>query len=111
MPPIRTDLDAALDAWDARSEQRRRGRIRDGVFAAHRARALADRRTSALAKVRLTFRVDGLTVDELAERSTVSARTIKRAEAHEPISDASWVRLARALEVHRARIDPSYVSA
>jgi hypothetical protein len=109
---IITDLDAAMDAWDARTdpEARRRGRIRDSVFAGHRARALANPRITNLQRVRLNFRGEGLTVEQLSERSTVSPRVIRRAEAREPISDASWLRLSRALDVQRSVIDPGYVS-
>lgn len=109
MTPIITDLDAALDSWDHQINGRGRNRMRDGVFNARRARALANPSTHPLRRRRLTFRGDGLTVDELAERSTVSARTIKRAEAGESVSDVSWIRLARALEVRRAVIDPRHI--
>jgi hypothetical protein len=111
MTPIQTELDAALDAWDARTDRRRRQRIRDAVFNGHRARALADPRTHPLQRVRLMFRGEGLTVDELSERSTVAPRTIRRLEAGEADgSDLTWLRLSRALDVRRATIDPSFVA-
>jgi hypothetical protein len=113
--PILTELDAALDRWDHRladADERRRGRIRDAVYNGHRARALANPRTPPLQRIRLNFRGDGLTVEELSERSTVSVRTIRGLEAGDRDgSDLTWLRLARALDVPRHRIDPSFVKA
>ncbi|PTL55517.1 hypothetical protein [Paraconexibacter algicola] len=104
-------LSAAMDAWDAKNGEGKRSRrsMRDAAFLALRAKALANPRTSNLARVRLTFRGDGLTIAEAASRALVSERTWKRAEAGEGVDDLSWARIARALECDRATIDPTHI--
>ncbi len=107
MPAILTDLDRALDRHDALSDREKRSRR---AFQAHRRKALVDETTHPLRKTRLTFRGDGLTVAELSERSTVSESLIRAIEAGGPASDATFVRLMRALDVDdRSRIDKHWI--
>ena len=112
MSAIVTELDRLLDEHDsrARASERRRNLSR-GVYESHRRRALADYASlHPLKRRRLTFRHDGLTVEELADRALVAASTIRALENGEPGSDSTWNRLARALDVRRAGIDPSWIA-
>jgi DNA-binding XRE family transcriptional regulator len=109
---IETELDRLMDEWDAKhADSARRGRLAQGVYASHRRRALANRKAHPLKRHRLTFRDDGLSISQLAERALVSERTIRDLEDGERGSDLTWARLARALSVRREQIDPGYVRA
>jgi ribosome-binding protein aMBF1 (putative translation factor) len=97
--------------WDFEARENARSRVSQGVYKAHRRRALApDAKAHPLRKARLTFSRDGLTLDELAARSTVAVSVIQDIEANDaPASDATWLRLSRALGVPRHHIDPHFV--
>ena len=113
MTAIVTELDRLLDEADARQrEQERRRAISRSVFKGHARRIEASPDSHPLAKARIRFR-DGLTVDELSERSTVAPRVIKAIEAGaERGSDRTWQRLCLALGgCSRASVDPNYVYA
>lgn len=113
MNVITTELDRLMDEHDARAaEAARRKAISRGVLRAHRRRVEASPDAHPLAKARVRFR-DGLTVQELSERSTVAPRVIAAIEAgDERGSDRTWQRLCLALGgCSRAAIDPSYVYA
>ncbi len=111
MTAILSELDRLLDEHDARAQEaEKRRNLSRGVYEAHRRRALADLpRLHPLKRRRLTFRHDGLTVEELADRALIAASTVRALEAGEPGSDLSWARLARALSCSRGQIDPSWV--
>ena len=108
---IETELDRLIDAHEARAKAAEaRRNLSRGVYNAHRKRALTDPRAHPLRRNRLLFREDGLTVEELAKRALVAERTIRALEGGEPGSDLTWTRLARALDVRRAQIDPSWIA-
>lgn len=112
MPDDLSELERLLDEADWKVRQReQRTRLSRGVFNAHRKRQLADLAgMHPLRRVRLTFRDDGLTVEELAQRAMVGANTIRDLERGKPGSDLSWARLAHALGgIDRRRIDPRHV--
>jgi ribosome-binding protein aMBF1 (putative translation factor) len=97
-----------LDA-EARENARVRTARAEGVYKARRATALVDPSASPLAKARLTFLGRGLTQDELSARSTVAVSVIRDLEAGGYASDATWLRLSRALGLPRHHIDPRHV--
>jgi len=111
MTAIQSELDRLLDEADHRARKaERRSRLSRGVFESHRRRQLADfARLHPLRRHRITFRAEGLTVEQLSDRALVGASTIHDLEAGKPGSDQTWARLCRALGVRRAEIDPSYV--
>jgi transcriptional regulator with XRE-family HTH domain len=111
MSAIQSELDRLLDEHDARArEAERRRNLSRGVYESHRRRALKDYASlHPLKRRRLTFRHDGLSVEELADRALVAASTIRALENGEPGSDLTWTRLARALDVRRPQIDPSWI--
>ncbi len=111
MTGIATELDRLLDEadWRARRAEQRRN-VSRGVFESHRRRALSNASDlHPLRRRRLTFRDEGLSVDELAERALVGASTIHDLERGKPGSDLTWSRLARALDCRREQIDPTYL--
>lgn len=109
MSPIDGPLDAAIDAWTARTATGRRSR---SAYRGHRRRALADPSAHPLRRRRLTFRGDGIDVQTLSERSTVAPSVIHAIEqGRETGSDRTWQRLSLALSVERHVIDPSCIKA
>lgn len=107
---IETELDRLLDEADHRAKRaEHRRRIGRGVFEAHKRRAAADPKAHPLRKVRLSFRGEGLSVAELAERAAVGESTILDIENGKGGSDLTWLRLTRALGVRRSQIDPSFI--
>ncbi|MCW2983507.1 MAG: hypothetical protein JWR63_1077 [Conexibacter sp.] len=97
--------------WDSEARENARSRVSQGVFKAHRRKALApDANAHLLRKARLTFGRDGLTLDELSARSTVAVSVIQDIESNDArASDATWLRLSRALGLPRHHIDPHHV--
>jgi len=118
MTYIESELDRLIDEHDAKAGRAvTRAKIARGVFEARRATVDLSK-AAPLQRRRLTFRDVGLSVPELAERSTVAESTIRALEAGESGSDATWTRLARALaepgeQTGRVRqvIDPNHVPA
>lgn len=107
---ITTELDRLLDEADHRAQrEERNGAISRGVFKAHRRRIEARPDAHPLARRRVRFR-DGLTVDDLSERSTVASSVIRAIESgDERGSDRTWARLCLAMDCQRQAIDPRYV--
>lgn len=94
---LESELDRLLDEHDARAARAEtRQRIARGVFESRRERVDLAKATP-LKRRRLLFRDVGLSVPELAERSTVAESTIRALESGDTGSDATWTRLARAL--------------
>lgn len=112
MTAIETELDRLLDVWEAKAREADRKRnLSRGVYEAHRRKALAGYASlHPLKRHRLTFRGEGLDVADLAERALVAPSTVRALEAGQPGSDLSWARLARALDVQRASIDPAWIA-
>jgi ribosome-binding protein aMBF1 (putative translation factor) len=103
-----------LEAQRDRQQRRRRShtpRARERMsriqFRRQRSRALASPTCHPLRRARLTFQGDGLTIDQLASRSLVSASYVQRIEAGtaEP-GPVTVKRLARALRTSPKAISP-----
>lgn len=78
---------------------RTRARLSAATYAHHRATALADPGTHSLRRARLTFKGEGLTIRQLADRAVVSPDAIQCIEARRSNpSDLMLKRLARALD-------------
>lgn len=106
--PIENILDRELEKWDWNSKAAREKRARSRrAFEGHRKRV--DANSHPLRRRRVGFRSEGLTVAELSARSTVAASVIRGIEKNgEAGSDATWARLAMALDCRRCEIDPSW---
>lgn len=81
-----------------RQTARTRERLRSAVYSHHRRAALAAEDTHPLRRARLTFRGDGLTIRQLADRAMVSPDTIQHVETRQvDPTRLTMRRLARAL--------------
>jgi len=110
MTAIETELDRLIDLHDSRAKAAEtRRRLSRGVYASHRRRALDDPSAHPLRRRRLTFRGEGLTLQELAERALVSERTLRELEGGSGGSDLTWARVARALDVNRGAVDRTWI--
>jgi hypothetical protein len=105
--PIENILDREFERWDWNSKAARERRARSRrAFEGHRKRV--DANSHPLRRKRAWFRSEGLTVQMLSQRSTVAESVIRGLEHGDAGSDASWTRLALALDCRRCEIDPSW---
>jgi len=106
---IEYELDREFERWEWRSKEAREKRARSRrAFEGHRKRV--DANSHPLRRKRCWFRGEGLTVEALSARSTVAESVIRSLETGDQSagSDATWTRLAMALDCRRCEIDPSW---